>query len=166
MLYVDFDRHITEKLGIVIEHWPLDTFVAPGSVHSRIHLQLLYNSWLNDKTYFRRMDRAEFDQWQKNRFEKQTAAKQTTVPTAIEEPSVVPAQPHSTDNSAATASTTPAPSQSQPPASPVQYSVFTLTGEQLPAAKQKKKRADAGRKRGPNIRTKMKLATATESATS
>ncbi|KAI0083733.1 hypothetical protein BDY19DRAFT_858173, partial [Irpex rosettiformis] len=56
MYYQNFDDHITERFGIVIENWPLKTFVNPGSIPTRLELKTLFHAWDSGATFFRRLN--------------------------------------------------------------------------------------------------------------
>ncbi|KAJ2973987.1 hypothetical protein NUW54_g11965 [Trametes sanguinea] len=53
MYYVNFDKFITERYGIVLENWPLAKFRAPGDICSRPELDILIASWTSGATRFR-----------------------------------------------------------------------------------------------------------------
>ncbi|KAI0681976.1 hypothetical protein BC835DRAFT_1425003 [Cytidiella melzeri] len=76
MYYVDFNLHITDKLGIVVENWPLKLFTAPGSIGSRIELNTLFHAWETGATHFRRLAPAELDAWQRQQAQATVASQQ------------------------------------------------------------------------------------------
>ncbi|KAI1782952.1 hypothetical protein LXA43DRAFT_904549, partial [Ganoderma leucocontextum] len=61
--YKNFDVHITEHSGIVVEHWPLPVFRAPGDISSSVELQTLIDAWTTGATYFRVMGEDELREW-------------------------------------------------------------------------------------------------------
>ena len=63
MSYVNFDKAITERYGIVIENWPLTKFRAPGEICSRPELEILVTSWTSGATRFRSMSDEEWMAW-------------------------------------------------------------------------------------------------------
>ena len=63
MSYVNFDKAITERYGIVIENWPLAKFRAPGEICSRPELEILVTSWTSGATRFRSMSDEEWMAW-------------------------------------------------------------------------------------------------------
>lgn len=69
MHYVDFDHQITEKYGIVVECWPLKSFVSPGDLRTLNELQILHRAWESGTTRFRKMDKKELDVWEEARFQ-------------------------------------------------------------------------------------------------
>ncbi|KAI0343132.1 hypothetical protein BDW22DRAFT_1304847, partial [Trametopsis cervina] len=63
MYYRDFDVHITNKFGIILENWPLKTFTSPGNVGSRVELDTLFHAWESGATRFRRLSPADLETW-------------------------------------------------------------------------------------------------------
>ncbi|KAJ3818207.1 hypothetical protein F5880DRAFT_1617578 [Lentinula raphanica] len=64
MHYAHFDRLITKQHGVVINNWPLKTFVNPSRVSTKAELDLLWNSWNSGTTHFYRMSRSELEAWE------------------------------------------------------------------------------------------------------
>ncbi|KAI0346615.1 hypothetical protein BDW22DRAFT_1318831, partial [Trametopsis cervina] len=167
MFYVDFERHVTERLGIIVVNWPLAQFASPGAIGSRLELQTLYNAWSTGATHFRRLSPAELKTWQDERFKNSMAA--TTGPgasndgsfsgTAIE--SHVHITPPSDEAHPDVTSVPPPPSavtvasahsnatSDQHGIAPPQTGVFSVSSATLVAKKPRKPRADKGKKRGP-----------------
>ena len=65
MYYINFDEHITNTYGVVLDAWPLQKFAAPGSFNSLPVLTILYNAWQNGATRFRSLSDNEWDAWKK-----------------------------------------------------------------------------------------------------
>lgn len=188
MPYANFEDRITERLGIVIQGWPLSEFQAPGKFNSRVELETLYNAWLNGTTSFRRMSKAEHKTWHKERLKGKAAVATSIAPTVDTIPAdnapTATASPASTTIAIATASSSgdtpvspvaglstvinlaapvPLPTSIEPSSSAAPLmTVFSMQsgGPVASAPPKKKKRKDAGIKKGPNAVTKRKLAAA------
>ncbi|OSC99714.1 hypothetical protein PYCCODRAFT_1372588 [Trametes coccinea BRFM310] len=65
--YQGFTELITERYSVVLENWPLSNFTAPSSIRSITELDILFNAWMNNITFFRKLTREEFEQWQAQR---------------------------------------------------------------------------------------------------
>ncbi len=63
MFYVGFDDHITSRLGIVLEGWPIPRFIAPSMIRTRVELTTLVNAWENDVSRFRKLTKDEWESW-------------------------------------------------------------------------------------------------------
>ncbi|KAI1793198.1 hypothetical protein LXA43DRAFT_1060201 [Ganoderma leucocontextum] len=63
MMYKNFDVHVTENTGIIVERWPLPVFRAPGDISSSVELQTLIDAWTTGATYFRIMGEDELREW-------------------------------------------------------------------------------------------------------
>ncbi|KAI0676053.1 hypothetical protein C8Q78DRAFT_1074994 [Trametes maxima] len=63
MYYTNFGSRITKKYGVVIDNWPLKTFVVPSKMRSRTELDILYNAFSSDATRFRKLTHSEWEQW-------------------------------------------------------------------------------------------------------
>ncbi|KAG9311957.1 hypothetical protein JVU11DRAFT_7224 [Chiua virens] len=63
MFYVNFNTHITEKMGIVIKGWPLKKFCSPSDINSTMELQVLYNAWKSGTTHFSKMSTDKWRAW-------------------------------------------------------------------------------------------------------
>lgn len=63
MYYKGFDTKITERYGVIIKNWPLNSFKTPSEITTRIELNLLLNAWKSGTTYFYKMSREEYDSW-------------------------------------------------------------------------------------------------------
>ena len=182
MYYSRFEATITDRYGVVVQGWPLKVFTAPGNIGSKIELTVLINAWKNDTARFRRLSHDELDAWRKTRFDELQATVPITA-TATDNPVDPAVSPAPTDAAASPVDTTPpatpvptpaisafAPSVPTAPvtsssvsATPVAASthVFAIsTNQLLPEKKQRNKRKDFGTKRGPNKRTREKLAAA------
>ncbi len=177
MMYVNFESHITEKFGIIVENWPLEKFIAPGAIGSRIELQTLYNAWSTGATSFRRLSPAELKEWHSQKFQVQVAAApapSSLTPAAtsssagaddmVTQESAAGTDDMATQESAAGSSTISAGSSSlqqaaastseatltpgQPsPVAATHMGVFAVTSQVLVEKKKRKKRSDAGTKR-------------------
>jgi len=69
MYYAEFDQQITAKYGIVVECWPLTSFVAPGNLRTLNELDILFRAWDTGSTRFRKMDKEELAEWEEARFQ-------------------------------------------------------------------------------------------------
>ncbi|KAI0640522.1 hypothetical protein C8Q79DRAFT_1015055 [Trametes meyenii] len=63
MYYTNFGSRITKKYGVIIENWPLKTFIAPSKMRSRTELDILYNAFSSNATRFRKLTQPEWEQW-------------------------------------------------------------------------------------------------------
>jgi hypothetical protein len=69
MFYANFDEHITEKLGVVLENWPLKKFCSPSDIGSQAELNVLIQAFESGSTRFRRLTTAELSDWREQRFQ-------------------------------------------------------------------------------------------------
>ncbi|KAI0338444.1 hypothetical protein BDW22DRAFT_1313901, partial [Trametopsis cervina] len=67
MYYNDFEVHITNKFGIIVENWPLKTFASPSNIGSRLELDTLFHAWESGATRFKRLSPTELIEWQRQR---------------------------------------------------------------------------------------------------
>ncbi|KAI0348721.1 hypothetical protein OH77DRAFT_1440844, partial [Trametes cingulata] len=65
MFYVNFTERIAARYGIVVEHWPLPKFTAPGNLGSRAELLVLHQAFENDVARFRQLTNEEWEDWLK-----------------------------------------------------------------------------------------------------
>ncbi|KAI0699995.1 hypothetical protein BC835DRAFT_1266983 [Cytidiella melzeri] len=174
MFYTDFEHHLTEKFGIIVVNWPLPIFVSPGAIGSRLELQTLYNAWSTGSTYFRQLSPAELEAWQSNRFKEKVAASQPETSgtacgngpstalssdTPADPPTFTPGSAsaststidstHTTMQGAAMVSDQPVLSNTAP-----YTSILAISGASVVTKKPRKQRADKGKKRGPNAKSK------------
>ncbi|RDX50670.1 hypothetical protein OH76DRAFT_1348475, partial [Lentinus brumalis] len=63
MYYVNFEEHITLKYGIILVHWPLQKFAAPGSFSSILLLNMLESGFEKGTTRFESLSDAEWTAW-------------------------------------------------------------------------------------------------------
>ncbi|KAH9847641.1 hypothetical protein C2E23DRAFT_711718, partial [Lenzites betulinus] len=63
LYYVNFEKRITERFGVVIENWPLKRFCSPGDICSRPELDVLISSWTSGSARFRSMSDSEWEAW-------------------------------------------------------------------------------------------------------
>lgn len=179
MMYQNFDRHITMKYGVIIDHWPLQKLCSPNDVGSLPELQVLYNAWNMGATSFRKLTQEEFQQW----IESHTAqAVLADTPTSTPPPpALLPAStsltlsppgpsdmacdpialvlpaPDAAPNNAPT-DITGIVAETAPAAGGV-VSVITFSGAPGTHKKSRKQRSDKGKSRGPNARSKDKAIT-------
>lgn len=140
IMYTNFDKHITDKYGIVCENWPLERFCAPADLYSRAELQVLYQAWDSDTTTFRRLSPAELEAWKAERFDALCAQSQE-----VEEDGEDSASSPSVDASLAVVDSA---SDSVAAAAP-SVGVMAVSGNALITSKPRKIRSDKGKKRGP-----------------
>lgn len=176
MVYTNFDDAITNNYGIVIERWPLKKFCCPGDLGTKDELSILYNSWNNGTTVFRRMPQDEFKVWKERRFQERLAitnrdAVTTTEMSAsggsISSPTTVPEQStsNSLPNGAPVMTTShvsapvpnhPAPNQDTIVGRPFTNFINTVTtadGSDITIPKKPRKtRSDKGKKKGPRAK--------------
>lgn len=55
MNYASFKDAITDRYSIVCEGWPLQDFVSPSAIKSRLSVEILHAAWTNGTTRFRRL---------------------------------------------------------------------------------------------------------------
>lgn len=55
MNYASFEDAITDRYGIVCEGWPLQDFVSPSAIKSRLSVEILHAAWTNGTARFRRL---------------------------------------------------------------------------------------------------------------
>ncbi|KAH9853145.1 hypothetical protein C2E23DRAFT_729112, partial [Lenzites betulinus] len=63
MAYVNFDAHITARVGVVVENWPLKRFCAPGEICSRPELDTLIQAFTTGAARFRSLSDEEWASW-------------------------------------------------------------------------------------------------------
>lgn len=165
LFYVNFDSHITEPYGIVIENWPIAKFCCPGDIQSKLELEALFNAFDISTARFRILTDKEHSAWKEARF--QAALAQTTGPGhALNDGGIAQnADDHSqpTPPSLAGPSNLSTPSElpSTPAASqdyPIMFNnIFAVTGHdgRPMAIKQtrRKARLDKGKLKGPRAKT-------------
>lgn len=183
MYYVDFEGHITNKLGIVVVGWPLPHFVSPGLIGSRLELQTLYNAWDTGAAYFRRFTPSELEAWQTMRFNSAVASASHVnnpeadtrpeadngdsssitciAPSLLTLPGTSPINDPAAESSSSgtpTASFSAGTPAAQPSADTTQATipplttVFSFNDQAAAPKKQRKQRADKGKKRGPRAK--------------
>ncbi len=111
MAYVNFDVRITARHGVVLEHWPLKKFCAPGEICSRPELETLISAFTTGAARFRSLSDEEWDNWKANRTGSGS-------PPNANAPSDAPGAPASGDGSpdtSSTAATTDTPAVSSSP---------------------------------------------------
>ncbi|PSR94370.1 hypothetical protein PHLCEN_2v4455 [Hermanssonia centrifuga] len=178
MHYHNFDAHVTDRLGIVIENWPLKKFCAPGELNSRPELEVLNGAWASGATKFRRLTLQELAAWKQQRhqppvisLEPIATAANAGAPNVEDSGNPAPLADsieqsvHSSlppdDSSLPAAIALPQPlvpsSSTAPlPASNTMH-VFSVTSGVIgPTKKPRKERSDKNKKRGPNARSKKK----------
>ncbi|EKM49190.1 uncharacterized protein PHACADRAFT_33584 [Phanerochaete carnosa HHB-10118-sp] len=144
MNYENFDNVATRKLALVIDHWPLPAFQAPGKFNTIAELRTLHNAWHNGHARFRRLSQDELARWEQEKLTQHQpeppvgiAGPSATVDALMQPPASDDAQPAAgtsrTFETAFPASDTPADNAAKKP---------------------RKVRKDAGTKRGPNARTR------------
>jgi hypothetical protein len=69
MFYVNFEENIMAKYGVVCEGWPLQKFCSPGDIGSHTEVKVLDSAWTTGTARFRKMSKAEFEQWDEDRFQ-------------------------------------------------------------------------------------------------
>lgn len=161
------------------DDWPLERFCCPGDINSMPELNVLRNAFETGAAKFRVLSDVELASWRQWQREKARAAAPAPDAPAVPAPAVpapappldaenVPPTPGAlavvspthTDPSAALGALAHAPAVALPPgnvipapAAPVQQAVFNLNGGVLTQTRTRKKRSDAGKKRGPTRRT-------------
>ncbi|KAK7434981.1 hypothetical protein VKT23_019886 [Stygiomarasmius scandens] len=124
MYYKNFDDHITAKYGIKIVNWPLEKFCCPSELSTRVDVQVLRNAWESGSTYFYKMTSAEWNEWDKKRFEDALASGTSTSPNEPNEPNEPTESPNNSPNDSQTTTPTTvavaaAPTQPQSPEPPI-----------------------------------------------
>jgi hypothetical protein len=69
MYYANFDDHITEKLGMILENWPPKKFCHPAEIGSQTELKVLIDAFESGATRFQRLSPEELPEWQESRFQ-------------------------------------------------------------------------------------------------
>ena len=177
MQYINFDEHVTVKYGVVLDKWPLQKFVAPGSINSVTTLRTLFNSWNNEVTKFRALSDEEHEAWLAARERGEPAPAVTVLASAAPlapepapapelapapAPELVPAPapelaPATVPALADEQAGAPNVATNEPSAAPGQHlsahAAPPVDGAALPVAKkQRKQRSDAGTKKTPRPR--------------
>ncbi|KAG6809024.1 hypothetical protein H0H92_001929 [Tricholoma furcatifolium] len=174
MVYSGFAEKLTMQYGVVIENWPIERFRSPSEL-TRAEVNILLGAWASKTTYFRKMEKEEWDKWRENPMMDSAAGSaiirapnddEADSPTAAagDAPpddatagadSALPAPPNPTapaptfpgdataDADSALLPVPPNPSPTAGPASTFINMSGTIT------KKPRKRRADAGKKRGP-----------------
>ncbi|KAG2158625.1 uncharacterized protein EDB93DRAFT_1076728 [Suillus bovinus] len=150
MLYVNFEENIMAKYGVVCEGWPLQEFCSPGDIG--LHTEVLNSAWKLRTAKFQKMSKAEFEQWDKDRF--QQKLNHCTNSTAPQSP---------LEGSSSANPTSSPPAMTEVPASapltieitspPLGTLVNIISGiggkEVVGKKKARKTRSDKGKKQGP-----------------
>ena len=163
MHYKQFDAKITDKYDIVLEGWPLSGPLRnPSSIGSRLELDVVTRAFESDVARFRRLSIDELEAWREARF--QNILAQSEIAPLTNPPASDPsASPAATPLDASTGLETQAQiantvlsnnSPAVPAASASSTTVFPVSNNVLVQKKARKTRSDAGKKRGPNARTK------------
>lgn len=177
MYYSNFDKHVTEKYGILMKGWPLPKFCNPSEVGSKVELEVLFNAWETGQAYFERLSQSDWDAWCEARFQASLAI--TTGPDNVTQPATEQEDTISIDSSltpsglanlddassvlpdlhnAPYAMDAHAPAVARPPLAPITAAPFvnfsTVTGANgeaiITSGKQRKQRKDKGMKRKKN----------------
>src|SRR5215471_8543480 len=69
MFYANFDDHITDKLGVIVENWPLDKFCSPSDIGSQTEMTILIQALKSGTTRFRKLTTAELEDWRNQRLQ-------------------------------------------------------------------------------------------------
>ena len=169
MYYSNFDKHVTERYGILMKGWPLPKFCNPSEVGSKVELEVLHNAWETGRAYFERLLQSDWDTWCHARF--QALLVITTGSDNVIQPGTEQTDTMSVDSSLSSsisANDIPAPdimpmeppapvavTQARAPLAPVTTASFlnfsTVTGANgeaiITSGKQRKQRKDKGLKR-------------------
>ncbi|PCH42013.1 hypothetical protein WOLCODRAFT_73099 [Wolfiporia cocos MD-104 SS10] len=172
MYYNNFKTSITAKYGVICEGWPLSKFCCPSNVGSRTELMVLNHVFESSSAHFRAMGTKEFKKWQDKQFQAAIGGVENredsgsdmsnlsntilTPPSTLAPATLTP----STLAPQSSAPTTPLPMFVPPPTE--QQRGTPLTANFINAvtaadglgvllnAKQRKRRSDFGKKRGPH----------------
>ncbi|KAI1782517.1 hypothetical protein LXA43DRAFT_905549, partial [Ganoderma leucocontextum] len=63
MYYINFDKHITFKFGVILENWPVQKFTAPGNFSAIPIISIIYTAFESGATRFRSLSDEEWKQW-------------------------------------------------------------------------------------------------------
>ncbi|KAG6882124.1 hypothetical protein C0992_012667 [Termitomyces sp. T32_za158] len=174
--------------GVVIERWPIERFIAPSEL-TRPEVDILLGAWTSGTTYFRKMDQEEWDEWRKNHMSPQASSSSLTLGASSSSPpaeslsssSNAPQSSEDTNTSQEPISSLPAEPQpanslqgqtpivditnnviNTPMPGAIQFINSSVPGTAAAGVRQRKRRSDAGKKRGP----RKKAASTTMEATS
>ncbi|KAG1901581.1 uncharacterized protein F5891DRAFT_1187438 [Suillus fuscotomentosus] len=146
------------KYGVVCEGWPLQKFCSPGDIGSHTEVKVLNSAWKLRTVKFQKMSKAEFEQWEKDRFQQKlnvhSPPKHCTNSTALHSP---------LEGSSSANPTSSPPAMMEVPASalltieiislPLGTLVNIISGiggkEVVGKKKARKTCSDKGKKRGP-----------------
>ena len=67
MYYDNFDKHITEVYGVVVENWPSAEFMNPSKLRSQIEIQVVYDAFHSGSACFKKLNKEEFHLWKEKR---------------------------------------------------------------------------------------------------
>ena len=155
MQYERYEDLIVDRFGIVLEGWPLEGKPrSPSTVGSRPELTVLINAWENGTARFRKLTHEELAAWRSSRSAEPATAPAASQSTPLTHP---PTQPEvgATDAGIQTLQAGPLTDVTLTIApDPGMTVVFTPSTGNVLQVKQRKKRSDAGKKRGPNAKTK------------
>ncbi|KAG6894728.1 hypothetical protein C0992_004921 [Termitomyces sp. T32_za158] len=176
--------------GVVIERWPIERFIAPSEL-TWPEVDILLGAWTSGTTYFRKMDQEEWDEWHENHMLPQASSSSLTLGASSSSPPAESSSSSSSWNapqsledtntsqeqiSSLAAEPQPANSlQGQTPIVDITNNAITMPmpgaiqfinslvpGMAAAGVRQRKRRLDAGKKRGP----RKKAASTTMEATS
>ena len=154
MQYERYEDMIVDRYGIVLEGWPLEGKPrAPSTIGSRLELTVLIKAWENGTARFRKLSFEELEAWRAARSGGQATATVTEESSMqIDPPSQQ--EPQATDLVPTSPQAGPSMDSTHSTAVPGVTAVFSVATGSILQVKQRKKRSDAGKKRGPNIRTR------------
>ncbi len=157
--YKDFQESITRKYGIICANWPLDVFCAPSTITSRKELDILIRACENGTTKFRRLESAEFEAWEAEKFEENMkitraqAAQSDSDPSHQSTSSILPTPSPSPPSGNLVGSANPVTTLPQTPGPGLPTQSFTgvvaFARGVLVTKEPRKERRDKGLKRGP-----------------
>lgn len=168
LVYQNFDAAITQRYGVVVDGWPVGVFRCPSEVVSRVELETLLRALESNILTFTRLTPQQLERRRQELVEREALLTEVEAGAALGTASAAPSHA----SNATTPISPPGDNAPQPPTSstttdgapqvypdvynptahasaPLSF-VFSAADGQT---RKRKVRADAGNKRGPNIRT-------------
>lgn len=168
MYYNNFEKNITLKYRIVVQNWPLDKFVSPSDIGTSHELTTLLNAWNSNTACFQKLEGEEWKKWEDDYYKKEsgTLARVEEVQDQ-RDPSPVPTPQENPQARESPASSSTPPLSSSVPAAAAStqaqasngfvntFAVLGANGQAVQViSKPRKKRKDAGVRRGQRTQNK------------
>ncbi|KAK7451710.1 hypothetical protein VKT23_012389 [Stygiomarasmius scandens] len=152
MFYKNFDTHITARYAIKLVNWPLEKFCNPSELATRAEVKVLQNAWESGTTFFTKMSREEFKEWEESRFQErisETATQgiggtMTLTQNDAEQPATLPNNPPNAPESNAHEVLTATSNPSLEPVSQPSAAAPTANTPQQPKKRGRKRKEPLG----------------------